>query len=184
MQSILTPPAGRLADVLDRKWMAAIPSLFAFVGAIVSARATAMSQLIGGGILLGMTLPATGIMHAIQAEVMPLKHRPLSFVFTGIGVVVGGLWVEHLPWLEYFLPTLTIAMIGLAVCVLLRLRIPARVDGAMLSGLRLACMERRFWASPSSTGLFVGRTIRKCRLNSISGSLIPLVPCYTWLERH
>ena len=36
MQSVLSPVVGRLSDVLDRKYTAAIPPLIACVGAIIS----------------------------------------------------------------------------------------------------------------------------------------------------
>lgn len=42
MQSVLSPIVGRLSDVLDRKYLAAIPPLVAFIGAVVSAKATSM----------------------------------------------------------------------------------------------------------------------------------------------
>lgn len=48
MQSVLSPIVGRLSDVLDRKYTAAIPPLIAFIGACVCAKATSMTMLIGG----------------------------------------------------------------------------------------------------------------------------------------
>ncbi|KAK5123388.1 hypothetical protein LTR85_002820 [Meristemomyces frigidus] len=39
MQSVLSPVVGRLSDVLDRKYLAAVPPLIAFVGAVISAKA-------------------------------------------------------------------------------------------------------------------------------------------------
>lgn len=91
MQSVLSPFVGRLSDVLDRKYMAAIPPLIAFVGAVVSAKATSMSMLIGGGILIGTTLATIAIVQAIPAEVLPLKYRALANGFAFIGGAVGGL---------------------------------------------------------------------------------------------
>ncbi|KAF2205838.1 MFS general substrate transporter [Delitschia confertaspora ATCC 74209] len=95
MQSILSPTVGRLSDVLDRKYMPAIPPLVAFVGAVVSAKANSMSMLIGGGILIGVTLPTASIIHAIQAEILPLKYRAvanfLNFLATAIGSIAGAL---------------------------------------------------------------------------------------------
>ncbi|KAF2181658.1 MFS general substrate transporter [Zopfia rhizophila CBS 207.26] len=95
MQSILSPTVGRLSDILDRKFMSSIPPLFAFVGAVISAKAKDMSMLIGGGILIGLTLPTASIVHAIQAEVLPLKYRAVangfSFLAATVGAVGGGL---------------------------------------------------------------------------------------------
>ena len=91
MQSVLSPVVGRLSDVLDRKYMAAVPPLIAFVGAIISAKATSMAMLIGGGILIGTTLSTIAIVQAIPSEVLPLKYRALANGFAFLGGAVGGL---------------------------------------------------------------------------------------------
>ncbi|OQV02223.1 hypothetical protein CLAIMM_07457 [Cladophialophora immunda] len=91
MQSVLSPIVGRLSDVLDRKWLASIPPLIAFGGAVMSAKATSMSMLIGGGILIGVTLSTIAIVQAIPSEVLPLKYRALANGFAFLGGAVGGL---------------------------------------------------------------------------------------------
>lgn len=91
MQSVLSPLVGRLSDVLDRKYMASIPPLVAVVGSIICAKATSMNMLIGGGILIGVTLATISIVQAIPSEILPMKHRPLANGFAFIGGAVGGL---------------------------------------------------------------------------------------------
>ena len=91
MQSVLSPIVGRLSDVLDRKYMAAIPPLIAFVGAVISAKAQSMAVLVGGGILIGVTLSTIAIVQAIPAEVLPLKFRALANGFAFIAGAIGGL---------------------------------------------------------------------------------------------
>ncbi|KAI0095896.1 MFS general substrate transporter [Daldinia grandis] len=91
MQSVLSPIVGRLSDVLDRKFLATVPPLIAFVGAVVSAKATSMSMLIGGGILIGTSLATISVVQAIPSEILPLKFRPLANGFAFIGGAVGGL---------------------------------------------------------------------------------------------
>ncbi|KAK3067965.1 hypothetical protein LTR53_014821 [Teratosphaeriaceae sp. CCFEE 6253] len=91
MQSVLSPFVGRLSDVLDRKYLAAIPPLIAFVGACISAKAKDMSMLIGGGILIGTTLSTISIVQSIPSEVLPLKYRALANGFAFLGGAVGGL---------------------------------------------------------------------------------------------
>jgi predicted MFS family arabinose efflux permease len=91
MQAVLSPIIGRLSDVLDRKYLAAVPPLIAFIGAVVSAKATSMSTLIAGGILIGTTLSTISIVQAIPSEVLPLKYRPIAQGLCGIGGTVGGL---------------------------------------------------------------------------------------------
>ncbi|KAI0113934.1 major facilitator superfamily domain-containing protein [Nemania sp. FL0031] len=91
IQSVLSPIVGRLSDVLDRKWLATIPPLIAFVGAVVSATAKSMSVLIGGGVLIGTTLSTISIVQAIPSEILPLKFRALANGFAFIGGAIGGL---------------------------------------------------------------------------------------------
>ncbi|KEF56509.1 uncharacterized protein A1O9_06696 [Exophiala aquamarina CBS 119918] len=91
MQSVLSPIVGRLSDVVDRKWLASIPPLIAFAGAVISAKATSMSMLIGGGILIGVTLSTISIVQAIPSEVLPLKYRALANGFAFMGGAIGGL---------------------------------------------------------------------------------------------
>ncbi|TVY50544.1 Trichothecene efflux pump TRI12 [Lachnellula cervina] len=91
MQSVLSPIVGRLSDVMDRKYLAIIPTAISFVGAIVSAKATSMSVLIGAGILVGSTLSTISIVQAIPAEVLPLKYRAVANGFAFVGGGVGGL---------------------------------------------------------------------------------------------
>ena len=105
MQSVLSPIVGRLSDVLDRKYLASIPPLIAFAGAVISARATSMSMLIGGGILIGVTLSTIAIVQAIPSEVLPLKYRALANGFAFLGGAVGGLYVKS--YLRALLPLLT-----------------------------------------------------------------------------
>jgi MFS family permease len=101
MQSVLSPIVGRLSDVLDRKYLAAIPPLIAFAGAVISAKASSMSMLIGGGILIGTTLSTISIVQAIPSEILPLKYRALANGFAFLGGAIGGLYV-HLPESKIF----------------------------------------------------------------------------------
>lgn len=91
MQSVLSPIIGRLSDVLDRKYLASLPPLIAFAGACISAKATSMNMLIGGGILIGTTLSTIAIVQAIPSEVLPLKYRALANGFAFLGGAIGSL---------------------------------------------------------------------------------------------
>lgn len=91
IQCVLSPILGRLSDVLERKYLAAIPPLIAFTGAVTSARANSMSMLIGGGILNGAALATMAINQAIPSEVLPRKYRPLAHGITYFLGSVGSL---------------------------------------------------------------------------------------------
>ncbi len=91
MQAALAPQVGRLSDVLDRRYLASLPPLIAFAGAVMSAKAQSMSVLIGGGILIGVMLATVGVIQAIPSEVLPMKYRPLANGFTFVTGSIGGL---------------------------------------------------------------------------------------------
>jgi hypothetical protein len=97
MQSVLSP-------IIGRKYLASIPPLIAFIGAVVSAKATSMSILIGGGFLIGVTLSTNSILQAIPAEILPLKYRAIANGFAFLGGAVGGLSVS-LSFPDVFKPT-------------------------------------------------------------------------------
>jgi MFS family permease len=90
MQSVLSPLIGRLSDVLDRKLFATIPPLIAVVGSIICAKASSMNMLIGGGILIGITLATISIVQSIPSEVLPLKYRAVANGFAYVFGAVGG----------------------------------------------------------------------------------------------
>lgn len=98
MQSVLSPLVGRLSDVLDRKLFASLPPLIAFAGSIICAKATSMNMLIGGGILIGVTLATISIVQSIPSEILPLKYRALANGFAYLGGAVGGLYVSRATW--------------------------------------------------------------------------------------
>ena len=100
MQSILSPAVGRLSDIFDRKWMVTVPPLFALAGSVISAKATSMNMLVGGGILIGVTLPSAAIIHAIQAEILPMKYRAIASGCAFVGASIGGLYVLPLHFLQ------------------------------------------------------------------------------------
>ncbi|KAG4412715.1 hypothetical protein IFR04_014146 [Cadophora malorum] len=91
MQAVLSPIVGRLSDVVDRRYLASVPPLIAFAGAVMSARANSMATLIGGGILIGVTLSTVSVVQAIPAEVLPMKFRPLANGFAFVAGSLGGL---------------------------------------------------------------------------------------------
>lgn len=94
MQSVLSPVVGRLSDVLDRRYLASLPPLVAFAGAMLSAKATTTNELIVGGILIGFTLSTIAIVQSIPSpysEILPLKYRALANGFAFLGGAVGGL---------------------------------------------------------------------------------------------
>lgn len=159
MQSVLSPIVGRLSDILDRKWLVSIPPLIAFVGAVVSATATSMSTLIGGGILIGVTLSTLSILQAIPSEVLPLKYRAVAngagFLGSAVGGIVGSLGAGKVTALSAsgwrYVFWIQAALHG-ATCVSLILLYhpPRRSDYSRLG------LKEYFWAiDPIGSALFM-----------------------------
>lgn len=181
MQSVLSPIAGRLSDVLDRKWLISIPPLIALVGAIVSATAQSMSTLIGGGILIGVTLSTISILQAIPSEVLPLRYRAIAngagFLGSGVGGIVGSLgagaltnsspsgW-RHVFWVQAGLHGAT--CIGL----ILLYHPPRKSDYPPMS------VKGYIWSiDPVGSGLYMtGTTLTLLALNWVS--------TYSWADVH
>lgn len=181
MQSVLSPIIGRLSDVLDRKWLVSIPPLIAFAGAVVSATAQSMSTLIGGGILIGVTLSTISIVQAIPSEVLPLKYRAVSngagFIGSGIGGIIGTLGAGKVTslsasgWRNIF--WIQAALHG-ATCLgfVLLYHPPRRSDYPRLS------LSQYIWAiDPIGSVLFIsGTTLTLLALDWVSS--------YTWANAH
>ncbi|KAL0259166.1 hypothetical protein SLS55_006671 [Diplodia seriata] len=91
MQAALSPIVGRLSDILDRKYLASIPPLIAFVGSVVCAKATSMNMLIGGSILVGVTLSTIAIVQSIPSEILPLKYRAVANGIAFLGGASAGI---------------------------------------------------------------------------------------------
>ncbi|KAL1642260.1 hypothetical protein SLS58_005600 [Diplodia intermedia] len=91
MQAALSPIVGRLSDILDRKYLASIPPLIAFVGSVICAKATSMNMLIGGSILVGVTLSTIAIVQSIPSEILPLKYRAVANGIAFLGGASAGI---------------------------------------------------------------------------------------------
>jgi MFS family permease len=161
MQSVLSPIVGRLSDVLDRKYLAAIPPLIAFVGAVVSAKATSMSMLIGGGILIGVTLSTISIVQAIPSEVLPLKYRALANGFAFLGGAVGGVYVARISFHERVC-LLTLILAGSVSLAQVVSPTPVPPAGGTSSGCKRRSTWPAFSVSCCSTTRPAVRTIPRC----------------------
>jgi len=181
MQAVLSPIVGRLSDVLDRKWLVSLPPLIAFIGAVVSATANSMSTLIGGGILIGVTLSTISIVQAIPSEVLPLKYRAVAngagFIGSGIGGIVGSLGAGKVTslsasgWRNIF--WMQAALHG-ATCLgfVLLYHPPRRSDYPRLS------LGGYLWAiDPVGSGLFMAGT-------ALSLLGLDWVNTYNWSDAH
>lgn len=159
MQSVLSPIVGRLSDVVDRKWLASIPPLIAFAGAVISAKATSMSMLIGGGILIGVTLSTISIVQAIPSEVLPLKYRALANGFAFIAGALGGLYVITVRVGGMWLIQGTESVVSVPG--------PSRMSqvraGGISSGFKQLSISQRFSALFSSTIPHAGRIMANYR---------------------
>lgn len=181
MQSVLSPIIGRLSDVLDRKWLISVPPLIALAGAIISATATSMSVLIGGGILSGVTLSTISILQAILSEILPLRYRAVAngagFLGSAAGGIIGflgaGAVTNSSPAGWRYVFWIQAAFHG-ATCIglILLYNPPKRFDSSSLT------FKQRLWAIDSLGSMLyiTGTTLTLLALN--------WAPTYGWSNAH
>lgn len=190
--------------MLDRKYLATVPPLIAFVGAIVSARATSMNMLIVGGILIGTTLSTRAIVQAIPSEILPLKYRTrangLSFMGGCRRSVSGCSCFLHISFFMSGFPNSLISIGGLGAGAVTNVNeegwrylfwIQAALHGSTSLGLLLFYrpprnikypelrLQDHVWAcDPIGSTLFIcGATLILLALDWVAGS-------YLWSNPH
>ena len=120
----LVIPLGRLGDMLGRKRVFGAGMLAFVAGAVVSATADSIAQLIGGRLLQGAGAAAVlALSLAIANLAFPPEQRAravgiwaaVSAVALAIGPLVGGTAVELVNWRFIFWMSVPVAVVSLAI---------------------------------------------------------------------
>ena len=140
-----------------------------------------MSTIIGGGVLIGVTLSTISIVQAIPSEILPRKYRAIAngagFVGSGIGGIVGSLGAGKVTsmstsgWRNIF--WIQVALHG-ATClgVVLFYHPPKLANRPRLSMTKLA------WSlDPIGSGLFIVCT-------TLTLVALDWVSIYSWSSAH
>ncbi|KAG4411839.1 hypothetical protein IFR04_015023 [Cadophora malorum] len=91
MQSAISPFFGRISDEFGRKGLSVAAPALAFIGSVISAKASSMGMLISGAVLVGPTLATISVVQSIAAEIMPMKWRVVSNALAFAGGAFGGI---------------------------------------------------------------------------------------------
>src|ERR1700760_4633357 len=178
--SIATSILGRLGDKYGKERLLLITLVILAVGTIVSALATSLTPMIAGRIIQGAGGGIFPLAFGIVRDEFPRERVAGSIgllssvlgVGGGIGIVLGGLIVEHLNyhWLFWIPLVVTLAAV---VCTQLfvpesPVRVPGRVNwlAASLMTVGFCCVLVAIsetitwgWGSPKTIGLLVAGLI-------------------------
>ncbi|OAG36933.1 copper-translocating P-type ATPase [Fonsecaea monophora] len=106
---------GRLSDLCGRRYFFVGGNTLGLVGAIVCSRASSITNLIGGNVLLGLAASVQTSIPFVMGELVPMKHR---FLVTGLfyffaipcavfGPAISYAFIEHTSagwrWIYYML---------------------------------------------------------------------------------
>jgi EmrB/QacA subfamily drug resistance transporter len=167
---------GRLGDMLGRKLVFQLGMLAFAAGAVVSATADSVAQLIGGRIVQGLGAAALlSLSLAIATLAFPPGERPravgiwaaVSAVALAIGPLVGGVAVEVVSWRVIFWLVVPFAALALAIMAVSapesrdetaekRVDVPGVVTVTLgLTAVVLALVQGKQWGWDSASTLGV-----------------------------
>ncbi|CAK7200156.1 hypothetical protein SEUCBS139899_002846 [Sporothrix eucalyptigena] len=124
--SITYTVAGRMSDILGRRWFAIGANAAGLIGSIIAATAHKVPVVVGGTAFTGVAGAVQLLMPVLLGELLPNKHRPyfiaaiwlVGMPFNGFGPIVARSVVVHTAagwrWVYY----LHIILCGLAVVLL------------------------------------------------------------------
>ncbi|WP_396027492.1 MFS transporter [Actinoplanes sp. TBRC 11911] len=175
--AVLTPVLGRLGDLYGRRRLLVVALVVFAVGSLVSALSTNLALVVAGRVLQGAGGGVIPLGVGIARVAFPPERRAwaigiISAVFgvgSGLGLVVGGLIVDHTSYRWIFWITAAMAALS-AVAVGLVLPEPGKANGgridvvgALLLGvgvtLPLLAISRAShwgWTSGRTLGLIIG----------------------------
>ena len=151
--SVMTPIVGRLGDMFGKKRLL-MATLAAFaVGSTLCALAPSIGVLIAGRVIQGAAGGLFPLSFAIVRDELPREQVASSIgivsaitgIGGGVGLVLGGVIVDHASWHWIFWVSLAITLIALVAAHMLvpesPITTPGRVDwgGAALLALGLSC---------------------------------------------
>jgi MFS family permease len=124
--AVATPILGRLGDMFGTRRMLVV-SMSAFtIGALISAVSTDLWMMVGGRVLAGIGGGVFPLSFSMARELVPPGRVPRTVGLlaatmssgSAVGLVMGGVVVDHLPWQWIFWVT---ALMGIAATIALRL---------------------------------------------------------------
>jgi EmrB/QacA subfamily drug resistance transporter len=167
---------GRLGDMLGRKRVFQLGLVAFAAGAVISATASSVAQLIGGRVVQGVGGAAMlSLSLAIATVAFPAEERPravgiwaaVSAVALAIGPLVGGVAVEIVSWRLIFWLIVPLAVVALAIMAVSapesrdetaekRVDVPGVVTVTLgLTAVVLALVQGKQWGWDSASTLGV-----------------------------
>lgn len=152
--AIVTPLAGRLADLYGKKRVLVSLSVFAALGSIVSATAGSWDAVLVGRALSGASMAFLPLGYALIQDIFPerLKTTAISVSTNGLGLItvigplIAGEMIDRLGVMSIFWPMVVLSLAGMILMMLFvpetTLRTSGRIDwlGAILLGAGLGAV--------------------------------------------
>ena len=126
VSACLTPLIARLGDLYGRRLMMTVVLCVVTVGSIISALSPTIEGLLIGRGLQGVAGSILPLCFGLLREHAERRHQTMgagivaatASIATGVGVLVGGLIADHLPWHTMFHLAAVASAIAIAVSVL------------------------------------------------------------------
>lgn len=168
---------GRLGDIYGRRFVMLVVLAIGAFGSLVSATADTFPQLLAGRLMQGVTGAILPLGVGLIRENYPLPRVPIVIGFfmsgaaigTAVGLVLGGLIIDHLSWHAIFWVSTAFCLIALALIRLFVPRSPRlerqKIDwlsgilfapGVALILLYLNGGKAWGWSSPAALALLAG----------------------------
>lgn len=152
--AVVTPLAGRLADVYGKKRVLVWLSIVACIGSAISVMATTWEMMLVGRALSGTTLAFLPMAYSLIRDIFPDRMRSLAIsictnglgIITVIGPLFAGLMIDNFGVMSVFWPVLILSALGAVLTALFvpetAVRAHGKVDwlGALLLGAGLGAI--------------------------------------------
>lgn len=124
--SIITPLAGRLADLYGKKRILVALSVIATSGSIVSATASSWEVMLFGRALSGASMAFLPLGYALIQDIFPERLRSTAIaastnglgLITVLGPLIAGVMIDTLGVMSIFWPMVVLSLVGMILMIL------------------------------------------------------------------
>lgn len=151
MTVILGPILSQAADLWGRKWFLVGSTVFAFIGCIISSRATSINMFLAGQGLACVIFGAQPIVYSVASEIVPRRYRPAAqgiMNFCGgtgavIALIGGFAMIENITggWRVFYYTFTAIFIISAIAFAVLYNPPPRPLQNTLSTGQKLARLD-------------------------------------------
>ncbi|WP_395593673.1 MFS transporter [Pseudomonas sp. B26140] len=136
--SIVTPLAGRLADLYGKKRILVALSAIATVGSIISATASSWEAMLFGRALSGVSMAFLPLGYSLIQDIFPERLRSIAIaastnglgLITVVGPLIAGVMIDTLGVMSIFWPMVLLSLAGMILMILFVPETTVRAKGS------------------------------------------------------